>query len=102
MKSYTASIKGIPNSPYAMITNPQGHLLTKWRIAVDKSLSSELIDQQEIEFNKGLKISSDGKQAWLSVGAGELQQINLINATAGNITSSRIKENIWWGNHLGN
>jgi hypothetical protein len=102
MKSYTASIKGIPNSPYAMITNPQGHLLTKWKIAVDKSLSSELIDQQEIEFNKGLKISSDGKQAWLSIGAGELQQINLINATAGNITSSRIKENIWWGNHLGN
>ncbi|MBL4797130.1 MAG: DUF1513 domain-containing protein [Oleispira sp.] len=101
MKGYTASIKGIPNSLYAMITNPQGHLLTKWKSAADKSLSSELIDQQKIEFNKGLKISRDGKQAWLSIGAGELQTINLINATAKN-TSSRIKENIWWGNHLGN
>ncbi len=102
MKGYTASIKGIPNSPYAMITNPQGHLLTKWQSSTDKSLSSELIDQQEIEFNKGLKISRDGKQAWLSVGAGELQSINLVNATASNDTSRRIKKNIWWGNHLGN
>jgi hypothetical protein len=102
MKGYTASIKGIPNSPYAVITNPQGHLLTQWKNAADKSLSSELIDQQEIEFNKGLKISRDGKQAWLSVGAGELQLINLVDATASNNTSSRIKENIWWGNHLGN
>jgi hypothetical protein len=85
-----------------MITNPQGHLLTHWKGAADKSLSSELVDQKEIEFNKGLKVSLDGKEAWLSVGAGELQRIDLVNATAGNITSSRIKESIWWGNHLGN
>jgi hypothetical protein len=102
MKGYSASIKSIPNSQYAMITNPQGHLLTQWKGSTDKSLSSELIGQQEIKFNKGLKISRDGKQAWLSIGAGELQLINPMTATASNNTSSRIKENIWWGNHLGN
>lgn len=102
MKGYTASIKSIPNSSYAMITNPQGHLLTHWENTINESLSSKLINQQEIEFNKGLKISRNGQKAWLSVGAGKLHSIDLLNTTASNRASSRIKENIWWGNHLGN
>lgn len=102
MKGYTASIKAIPASNRAIITNPQGHLLTQWQTDGTRELKSRLTDQANIEFNKGLKISRDAKKAWLSVGAGELKSINLGKATASNDTSSRIKKNIWWGNHLGN
>lgn len=101
MKGYTASIKAVPNSNNAIITNPQGHLLTQWQMTKSTPLGSELIDKTKIEYNKGLKISLNGDSAWLSIGAGKLQHLDLINPTANNSVSSQIKSNIWWGNHLG-
>lgn len=102
MKGYTASIKAIPNSSKAMITNPRGQLLTQWRFNQQTSTATAALQKQtEIDFNKGLKIADDGKTAWLTVGAGKVQQIHLNDPFTLYKSPITIKENIWWGNHLG-
>jgi hypothetical protein len=104
MQGYTASIKSIPKSDRALISNPRGHLLTQWqnniRSTADEPLTAQLIDQHSIEFNKGLKITQDGQQAWVTKGAGELLSLDLSSHQL-NKTVVKVKQNIWWANHLG-
>lgn len=93
MKGYTASIKALPNSNKALITNPRGGLLTQWQ-------EQRSTDKTEIEFNKGIKISKNGEQAWVSKGAGELLLLNT-NDLKFKGQPIKVKQNIWWANHLG-
>lgn len=102
MKGYTASIKSIPNSDQALISNPRGHLLTQWR---DPTSSSEteivqFVNSFDIKYNKGIKLTKKGNQAWFSLGAGELLFLDIESQTL-NSTTVKVKPNIWWGNHLG-
>lgn len=100
MQGYTGSIKAIPYSNKALITNPRGHILSQWKQSVDTVNEIHLLKQEPIEFNKGLKLSADGNKAWVSQGAGELRiwdtQTKQLNKTR-----IKLKENIWWANHLG-
>jgi hypothetical protein len=104
MKGYTASIKSIPNSNQALISNPRGHLLTQWE---NKSLnsnnngSSQILNKQKIQFNKGIKISKTGEQAWVSTGAGELLLLNTKSSSLKVGNRIKVKKGIWWANHLG-
>jgi hypothetical protein len=104
MQGYTASIKSIPKSDRALISNPRGHLLTQWQdkvqVKTDEPLITQLVNQQTIEFNKGLKITQDGQQAWIAKGAGELLKLDLSSHQL-NKNAVKIKQNIWWANHLG-
>lgn len=104
MKGYTASIKSIPNTHQALISNPRGHLLTQWQGITEieniDTPTEQLVNTLPLEFGKGLTISQDGKRAWVSKGAGELLQLDLSDGLAES-TSIKIKENIWWANHLG-
>lgn len=93
MKGYTASIKALPDSNKALITNPRGGLLTQWQ---EKNSS----DKTKIEFNKGIKISTNGRQAWVSKGPGELLLLNT-NDLKLKRKAIKVKQNIWWANHLG-
>ena len=99
MQGYTASIKAIPNSNKALITNPRGHFLSQWEHS-DSVTDNQLLKNEPIEFNKGLKLSTDGKKAWLSQGAGELRVWNTQTEQL-NTTRIILKPNIWWANHLG-
>lgn len=104
MQGYTASIKSIPKSDRALISNPRGHLLTQWqdnvRLTADEPLTTQLVSQQSIEFNKGLKITRNGQQVWITKGAGEILSLDLSSHQL-NKTVVKIKQNIWWANHLG-
>lgn len=93
MKGYTASIKALPNSNKALITNPRGGLLTQWQ-------EQNFTDKTEIKFNKGIKISKTGQQAWVSKGPGELLLLNTDNIKQQG-KAIKVKQNIWWANHLG-
>jgi len=102
MQGYTASIKSIPNTNRALISNPRGHLLTQWKnntpIKTNGKLTNQLIKTESIQFNKGLKVSKDGQHAWISKGPGELL---LLKTASNKINKIKLKENIWWANHLG-
>jgi hypothetical protein len=104
MQGYTASIKSIPKTDRAIIANPRGHILTQWQnknqLNSDVKSANQLVKKESIEFNKGLKITRNGKYAWISKGSGELL---LLNATTNKLNNNKIKikENIWWANHLG-
>ncbi len=104
MQGYTASIKSIPKTNRALISNPRGHLLTQWKNNTfsdnAEALLPQLVDKQKIKYNKGIKVSMNGKQAWVSQGAGKLLLINPSNNKLSN-NSVIVKENIWWANHLG-
>ena len=103
MKGYTASIKSIPNSNQALISNPRGHLLTQWQnseLNNDATTPTQLMHKQKIQYNKGIKISKMGEQAWVSQGAGELLSWDIKKQTLSS-TAIKLKSNIWWGNHLG-
>lgn len=104
MKGYTASIKSIPNTNHALISNPRGHKLTQWQglkpLNIDSKLPTQLVHSSTIEFNKGIKVSRSGKQVWISKGAGELLFFQSEkNQLDKNVV--KIKKNIWWANHLG-
>ncbi len=100
MQGYTASIKAIPYSNKALITNPRGHIISQWKYSISDETEKQLLKEESIEFNKGLKLSEDGKKAWISQGAGELR---VWNTQSEQVDSLRIKlkANIWWANHLG-
>lgn len=102
MKGYTASIKSIPNSDQALISNPRGQLLTQWQnlTSNDKTEKAQLLNKFEIKYNKGIKLTKKGNQAWFSQGAGELLSWDVKSQTL-NSTIVKVKSNIWWGNHLG-
>ena len=102
MKGYTASIKSIPNSDQALISNPRGQLLTQWRDPTSNSETeiSQLVNSFDIKYNKGIKLTKKGNQAWFSLGAGELLFLDIESQTL-NSTTVKVKSNIWWGNHLG-
>lgn len=99
MLGYSASIKAIPNSIQALISNPRGHLLTQWQQKAGKE-AQQLIKQEKIEYNKGIKIHPQVKKAWLSQGAGQLLSWD-INRQSLQGEAIKVKDNIWWGNHLG-
>jgi hypothetical protein len=98
MQGYSASIKAIPNSSQALISNPRGHLLTQWK--QEKETAQQLIEQKKIEYNKGIKIHPQGEKAWISQGAGQLLSWDIENRSLEG-ESIKIKDNIWWTNHLG-
>lgn len=98
MQGYSASIKAIPNSNQALISNPRGHLLTQWYEKNEKT--QQLIEQKKIKYNKGIKIHPQGEKAWVSQGAGQLLSWDIENRSLEG-ESIKIKDNIWWGNHLG-
>ena len=102
MKGYTASIKSIPNSDQALISNPRGHLLTQWQDPTSNSETeiAQLVNSFDIKYNKGIKLTKKGNQAWFSQGAGELLFWDVKSQTL-NSTTVKVKSNIWWGNHLG-
>lgn len=102
MKGYTASIKSIPNSNQALISNPRGHLLTQWQDPTSNSETeiTQLVNSFDIKYNKGIKLTKTGNQAWFSQGAGELLFWDVKTQTL-NSTTVKVKSNIWWGNHLG-
>jgi hypothetical protein len=58
------------------------------------------MNKQKIQYNKGIKISKMGEQAWVSQGAGGLLSWDIKNQTLSS-TAIKLKSNIWWGNHLG-
>lgn len=99
MLGYSASIKAIPNSKQALISNPRGHLLTQWQQEI-KLDDQQLIKQEKIEYNKGIKIHPQGKRAWISQGPGELLNWD-INRQSLQGEAIKVKDNIWWANHLG-
>jgi hypothetical protein len=99
MLGYSASIKAIPNSSQALISNPRGHLLTQWQQEAGKE-AQQLIKQKKIEYNKGIKIHPKGEKAWVSQGAGRLLSWNM-NSQSLQDGAINVKNNIWWANHLG-
>lgn len=96
MKGYTASIKGIPNSNQALITNPRGHLVTRWQNTRD----GQLLKSEPLKYAKGLTVSQDATTAWISQGPGKLLTFDL-NDNQFEVSAVKIKEDIWWGNHMG-
>ena len=98
MQGYSASTKAIPNSPQALISNPRGHLLTRWHQQPHASQKTRLLESTSMPYNKGISIAKDGQHAWISKGPGELTELSL---ETGKTRSLIVKENIWWGNHLG-
>jgi len=104
MKGYTASIKSIPNSDQALISNPRGHLLTQWQnspLNSNNDRSTQILNKQKIQFSKGIKLNRTGEQAWVSQGAGELLLLNTKNSKLSADNRIKVKEGIWWANHLG-
>lgn len=96
MKGYTASIKAIPGTTQALITNPRGHLLSHW----NQGKPTKLLSTNKIKFNKGLTVHSTQPKAWVSQGPGALLELDLISNQIKE-KSVAIKKNIWWGNHMG-
>ncbi len=99
MQGYTASIKSIPKSNQVLISNPRGHLLTQWQDNTNTE-AQQLIKQQKIKYNKGIKVAKNGKQAWISQGDGKLLSWDLKSQTLDS-TVIKLKSNVWWANHLG-
>jgi len=96
MKGYSASIKAIPSTTQALITNPRGHLLSHW----DQETQTKLLSTNKIRFNKGLTVHPIQAKAWISQGPGTLLELDLVSNKVKE-KSIAVKKNIWWGNHMG-
>lgn len=96
MKGYTASLRAFPaSSAYAgtaLISNPRGHLLSRWQ-----PQQATQPDTHTMQYSKGISLGQD--EGWISAGAGELWHWQAANQQLTKITAA-IKPDFWWENHL--